>query len=64
VTRDDFDDARIVALMQAYLSAEYRVEIDGRWHVFEIGMPAAALEAAFPEGREFGLLSAWNPYSV
>ena len=64
MTRDDFDDARIVALMQAYLSAEYRVEIDGQWHVFEIGAPAAALEAAFPEGREFGLLSAWNPYSV
>ena len=60
----DFDDARILALMHAYLDAEYRCELEGQWHGLEIGQRALALEAAFPEGREFGLLSAWNPLSV
>lgn len=59
-----FDDARIAALMHAYLEADYRWELDGGWYPLQIGATAPELEAAFPEGREFGLLSAWNPYSV
>ena len=64
MTPSDFDDARIVALMQAYLDADYRWERDGHWHALQIGAPAPELETAFPEGAAFGLLSAWNPYSV
>lgn len=59
-----FDDARIVALMEAYRAAEYRWELDGHWQSLQIGVRADALEAAFPQARAFGLLSAWNPYSV
>lgn len=64
MTPSDFDDARIVALMQAYLDADYRWERDGHWHALQIGAPSPDLETAFPEGPSFGLLSAWNPYSV
>ena len=64
MTPSDFDDARIVALMQAYLDADYRWERDGHWHALQIGTLAPELETAFPEGAAFGLLSAWNPYSV
>lgn len=58
------DEARVIALMHAYLDAEYRWEHDGQWYRLQIGTPATDLEAMFPDGREFGLLSAWNPQSV
>jgi hypothetical protein len=64
VTLNDFDDARIVTLMQAYLDADYRWELDRRWQSLRIGTLAPVPEAAFPDGSEFGLLSAWDPYSV
>ncbi len=66
-TRDTnvhLDEARVIALMQAYMDAEYRWERDGEWHRLLIGEHATELEAMFPDGREFGLLSAWNPQSV
>jgi hypothetical protein len=56
--------AQIASLVQAYLDADYRWELDGRWHPLAIGAPAADLEAAFPHSRNCGLLSAWNPHSV
>jgi hypothetical protein len=56
--------SQIAPLVQAYLDADYRWELDGLWHPISIGAQAPALEAAFPEAREFGLLSAWNPYSI
>jgi hypothetical protein len=58
------DDARVIALMQAYLDAEYRWEWGGEWYPMQIGTTVSDLEATFPDGREFGLFSAWNPYSV
>ncbi len=58
------DDARLVALLQAYLQADYRWERGGQWHDLQIGAPATELEAMFPAGGEFALLSAWNPQSV
>ncbi len=64
MTPSDFDDGKIVALMQAYQDADYRWELAGRWQPLRIGAPAPTLQAMFPQAREFGLLSAWNPYSV
>jgi len=55
---------RVAALVQAYLDADYRWELDGRWHPLSIGGHARELEATFPQARSFGLLSAWNPHSV
>jgi hypothetical protein len=57
-------DPRIVSLLQSYHAADYRWELDGRWHSMSIGAPAPSLEDAFPQAATFGLLSAWNPYSV
>lgn len=56
--------AHIAALVQAYLDADYRWEMAGQWHPLPIGHVARELEATFPQARSFGLLSAWNPYSV
>ncbi len=61
--RDD-DNARIVALVEAYLDTEYRWEQLGEWRPLRIGEPAADIDGAFPEASCFGLLSAWNPQSV
>jgi len=58
------NDARIVALLHAYLSADYRWERDGHWHDIVIGLPTPGLELAYPEAGSFGLLSAWNPQST
>jgi hypothetical protein len=59
------DDARVRGLAQAYLDAEYRWELDGRWYTVEIGAPPG-LEflRAHPDARGCGLVSAWNPQSV
>lgn len=59
-----FAESRIASLVQAYHAADYRWELDGRWLPLAIGSIPAALEAAFPRSRSFGLLSAWNPHSV
>ena len=59
-----FDDAHILTLMQSYRDADYRWELGGHWQELRVGGHAATLEAAYPAGQEFGLLSAWNPYSV
>jgi hypothetical protein len=57
-------DARIADLVRAYLIAEYRWEQDGDWRHLRIGEPAPEVEARYPQARSFGLLSAWDPYSV
>ena len=54
----------IASLLQAYHAADYRWEFNGRWHPLSIGAHAPSLEQAFPDAASFGLLSAWNPYSV
>jgi len=58
------NDVRIAGLAEAYLAASYRWELDGEWHALRVGQPAPELEARFPEAQSFGLVSAWNPYSV
>lgn len=55
---------RIASLLQAYHAADYRWEFNGQWHPLSIGAIASSLERAFPQASRFGLLSAWNPYSV
>jgi len=57
-------ESHIASLVQAYLAADYRWELDGHWHPMRIGAHAQELEQAFPDARSFGLLSAWNPHSV
>ena len=57
-------ESRITALVQAYLAADYRWELDGQWYPMPIGARADELERAFPQARSYGLLSAWNPQSV
>lgn len=56
--------ARIAELIRAYLVAEYRWELDGDWRHLRIGEPAPEVEARYPQAHGFGLLSAWDPYSV
>lgn len=57
-------DSRVLKLLQAYLDAEYRWERNGLWFPLCIGAIANDLEQAFPQAREFALLSAWNPQSL
>ena len=57
-------ESRIAALVQAYLAADYRWELDGQWFPMPVGARAPELEHAFPRAGNFGLLSAWNPHSV
>lgn len=64
MSRFALDDVRVIALMRAYLDAEYRWEWGGEWYPLRAGGPVPDLEATFPDGREFGLVSAWNPHSV
>jgi hypothetical protein len=64
VTLPAFAESRIASLVQAYHAADYRWELDGRWLPLAIGAVPVELESAFPLARNFGLLSAWNPYSV
>ena len=58
------DQARIAELVRAYVAAEYRWELAGDWRNLRIGEPAPELERAFPDVRHFGLVSAWDPYSI
>ena len=57
-------DARVLALVQSYRAAEYRWQVEGRWHPLVVGEVATELEAAYPQARSFGMLAAWNPHSV
>ena len=58
------DAERILALMRAYLDADYRWAYEGEWRSLAIGEPAHELETAFPDAGGFALFSAWNPHSV
>lgn len=58
------DDARLTALLRAYVAAEYRWLRDGDWHDISVGLPAPGLELAYPRACSFGLISAWNPLSI
>lgn len=59
------DDARVHELALAYLEAEYRWELGGRWHALAIGaQPGDEFMRAYPGTRSLGLLSAWNPRSL
>jgi len=64
VTSPASADPRIASLLQSYHAADYRWEFNGRWHLLTIGAVAPTLDDAFPQASTFGLLSAWNPYSV
>jgi hypothetical protein len=57
-------DVRIATLVDAYCAANYRWELDGRWHALRVGHPAPDLEAGYPDCAVFGLVSAWDPHSV
>ena len=56
--------AHIAHLVQEYHAADYRCEIDGSWLPLAIGEVATELEAAYPQSRTFGLITAWNPHSL
>ena len=58
------DAARMIALLQAYLEAEYQWQHEESWHDIVVGLPTPGLELAYPSATSFGLLSAWNPHSV
>ena len=60
----DRSHARIAALLDAYLAADYRWEFQGDWRGLAIGEPAPDVDAAFPSTRRYALLSAWHPHSV
>ena len=60
----DLTDARISALVDAYLKADYRWELDGNWRRFHVGAPATEIEEAFPDAERFALVSAWDPHSI
>ena len=57
-------EARIAELVRAYLAAEYRWEQGGEWLNLSIGDDAPELRQCYPDARHFGLLSAWDPYSI
>ncbi|TWG90132.1 uncharacterized protein DUF3293 [Luteimonas sp. J16] len=59
-----FDGARVAALLEAYLRAEYQWQHGGSWHDIVVGLPAPGLELAYPDATSFGMLSAWNPQSI
>lgn len=55
------DATRLAGLPAIYLSADYRYELGGEWHAFRIGGLTPALDAAYPDARWFGMLTASNP---
>lgn len=63
-SRPPLGDARVAELLGAYLAAEYRWQYQGGWHDVIIGLPTPGLELAYPDATTFGMLSAWNPWSV
>lgn len=59
----DTAPGRIAELLDAYLAADYRWELDGQWRRVQVGESAHELETAFPDATRFAMLSAWNPHS-
>lgn len=57
-------EARIAELVRAYLAAEYRWEQGGDWLNLRIGETAPDVAGHFPDAARFGLLSAWDPWSI
>jgi hypothetical protein len=57
-------EARIAELVHAYLDAEYRWELDGRWLSLNIGQAAPDVWEHLSSAHSAGLVSAWDPYSV
>lgn len=57
-------EARIAELVNAYLVAEYRWELDGDWLNLYLGESAPEFARRFPGAAQFGLISAWDPYSI
>jgi len=57
-------EADVDRLATAYLRAVYRWAREGDWHDIHIGLPVPGLELLYPQVRSFGLVSAWNPYSM
>lgn len=58
------DDLQLSRLTRAYLTADYRWAQRNAWLPVEIGSGVPALEAAYPDATSFGMISAWNPWSV
>ena len=61
---DPIDRERVAQLVKAYLEADYRWELVGDWHDVRVGLLAPGIEMAHPGAGSFGLVSAWNPWSV
>lgn len=59
-----FPESHIASLSAMFLAAEYKWEQGGVWTRVMIGAPAPELDAAFPEARRFGIVSAANPGQV
>lgn len=57
-------EPQVTVLFAAYLAARYRWGQGAAWHAVKIGRLSPEIEAAFPDAAEFGMLSAWNPFSV
>jgi hypothetical protein len=57
------DHATLPQLLSAYLEADYRWHVGGQWQPLRVGEAAPTIEAAYPQARRFGLVSAWNPHS-
>src|SRR5690606_1874457 len=57
------DAARMIALLQAYLEAEYQWQHEGSRHGIVVGRRTPGLPRAGPPATSFGRLSAWNPHS-
>lgn len=55
------DAGRLAGLPAIYLSADYRYELGGEWLPLRIGEPTPPLDAAYPDARWFGMLTASNP---
>ncbi len=60
----NFDESRLVALLQAYLRARYRWQYRDDWHDIVVGLPTPGLDLRYPQVPSFGMLSAFNPLSV
>ncbi len=54
-------DPHLASLPAIYMAADYKWELHGHWSAIRIGGLAPELDAAFPEARHFGMLTASNP---
>lgn len=60
----EHENERIVGLLSAYLTANYRWQHGRNWHDLRIGLPAPGPELIHRDAGEFALLTAWDPQSV